>query len=216
MVKNLTKNIIFVILIFLALSGLFALFSQPFEKEKELSLTQLVAEINQEKIKKITVSGDELSIIYQDDTKAKSRKETGVALSESLINYGLDKEKLNKVEVSAQAEGGLGVWMGPILIGVLPLILFGVFFWMIFRQAKTGVNQAFDFTRARARLFGAEGHPKEKITFKDVAGLEEAKDELKEVVEFLRNPKKFLQMGARIPRGVLLLGPAGVGKTLLA
>ena len=214
--KNLTKNIIFVILIFLALSGLFALFSQPFEKEKELSLTQLVAEINQEKIKKITVSGDELSIIYQDDTKAKSRKETGVALSESLINYGLDKEKLNKVEVSAQAEGGLGVWMGPILIGVLPLILFGVFFWMIFRQAKTGVNQAFDFTRARARLFGAEGHPKEKITFKDVAGLEEAKDELKEVVEFLRNPKKFLQMGARIPRGVLLLGPAGVGKTLLA
>jgi cell division protease FtsH len=76
--------------------------------------------------------------------------------------------------------------------------------------------QAFDFTKARAKLFGAEGHPQERITFSDVAGLKEAKEELKEVVDFLKNPKKYLHMGARIPRGVLLLGPAGVGKTLLA
>jgi len=87
---------------------------------------------------------------------------------------------------------------------------------MIFRQAKTGAMQAFDFSKARARLFGAEGHSKEKITFEDVAGLKEAKEELKEIVDFLKNPKKYLQIGARIPRGVLLLGPAGVGKTLLA
>lgn len=76
--------------------------------------------------------------------------------------------------------------------------------------------QAFDFTKARARLFGAEGHPKERITFKDVAGLKEAKEELMEVVDFLKNPKKFLQMGATIPRGVLLMGAPGTGKTLLA
>jgi cell division protease FtsH len=87
---------------------------------------------------------------------------------------------------------------------------------MIFRQAKTGAMQAFDFSKAKARLFGAEGHPKEKITFKDVAGLKETKEELKEIVDFLKNPKKYLQIGARIPRGVLLLGPPGTGKTLIA
>jgi cell division protease FtsH len=101
-------------------------------------------------------------------------------------------------------------------IFVLPILLFFAFFWLIFRQAKMGATQAFDFTKARARLFGAEGQPKEKTTFKDVAGLKEAKEELKEIVDFLKNPEKYLKMGAKIPRGVLRLGPAGVGKTLLA
>jgi cell division protease FtsH len=214
--KNLAKNFIFILLIFLIISGIFTLFQNPFEEEKEITLTQLVEEINQEKVKKITVSGQELSVLYQDETKAKSRKESEAALSQSLINYGVDKEKLVGVEIEAKKEGGTMTWLGPVLLLLFPLLLFGLFFWMIFRQARTGAMQAFDFSKARARLFGAEGHSKEKITFKDVAGLVEAKEELKEVVEFLKSPKKFLQMGARIPRGVLLLGPAGVGKTLLA
>jgi len=90
------------------------------------------------------------------------------------------------------------------------------FFWFLSRQAKSGATQAFDFTKARVQLFGAEGHPKEKITFKDVAGLKEEKAELEEIVDFLKNPEKYLRMGARIPKGVLLVGPAGCGKTLLA
>jgi len=216
LMKSLAKNFIFILLIFLIISGVFALFQQPFEKEKELSITQLIKEINQEKIKKITVSGSELSILYLDDSKARSRKETEVALSQSLINYGVDLEKLKGVEIETKKEGGTWAWLGPVLILALPLLVFGLFFWMIFRQAKTGAMQAFDFSKARARLFGAEGHSKEKITFEDVAGLKEAKEELKEIVDFLKNPKKYLQIGARIPRGVLLLGPAGVGKTLLA
>jgi len=214
--KNLAKNFIFIILILLIISGVFTLFSQPSETKKEISLTQLVEEINQEKIKQIIVSGSDLKVIYQDDTEAKSRKETETALSESLINYGIDKEKLKKVGIKTEKEKENLLWLWSTLVILLPLVLFGLFFWMIFRQAKTGAMQAFNFSKARARLFGAEGHPKEKISFKDVAGLKEAKEELKEIVDFLKNPKKFLVMGARIPRGVLLMGPPGTGKTMLA
>jgi cell division protease FtsH len=214
--RNLVKNFIFILLIFLVISGVFTLLYQPREKEKTLSLTQLVEEINQGKIKKIVVADNDLSVIYQDETKAISRKESETAFSQSLINYGVDKEKLKGVEVETEKTENVLTWMGPLLLAVLPLILFALFFFMIFRQAKTGAMQAFDFTKAKARLFGAEGHPKEKITFKDVAGLKESKAELLEIVEFLKNPKKFLQMGARIPRGVLLMGPPGTGKTLMA
>jgi len=214
--KNLIKNFIFIILIFLTVSAVFSLLQNPLEKEKQIPFNQLVTDINQEKVKKITITGNDLQIIYQDDSKAKSRKESEIALTQSLLNYGIEKEKLANLEIETKNTSSVWDWLGPFLFGVLPLILFGVFFWMIFRQAKTGAMQAFDFTRARARLFGAEGHFKEKITFNDVAGLKEAKQELMEVVDFLKNPKKFLQMGARIPRGVLLMGPPGCGKTLLA
>lgn len=212
----LVKNFIFILLIFLIVSGIFALFTQPFETKEEVSLTQLVGDINQGKVKKVVVTGNNVAITYQDDSEAVSKKEIESALSQSLINYGVIQEQLSKVDIEAQEERGLMYWLGPISLFVLPLLIFGLFFWLIFRQAKAGAMQAFNFSKARARLFGAEGHPKERITFQDVAGLEEAKEELKEIVDFLKNPKKFLNMGARIPRGVLLMGPPGTGKTLLA
>lgn len=214
--KNLVKNFLFLVLLFLATSAIFSLFFNPFEGPKLLAFSQLVEDINQEKIKKITVAGNELTVIYEDDKKAVSRKEEEAALSQSLINYGVEKEKLAKIEIETKEVSSVWVWLGPVLFTILPLLLFGLFFWSIFRQARTGANQAFDFTRARVRLFGSEGQPKEKITFKDVAGLKEAKQELMEVVDFLKNPRKYLQMGAKIPRGVILIGPPGTGKTMLA
>jgi len=214
--KNLLKNIAIIILIFLAISSVFSLFSHPFENIKEISLTQLAQDINQEKVKKITVSGQDISVLYNDQTKANSMKETEASLTQSLANYGVNSDKLKNTEIDMQKEGGVWVWLGPLLIYILPLLLFVFLFASIFRQAKIGASQTFNFTKAKARLFGAEGHSKEKITFEDVAGLKEAKEELKEIVDFLKYPKKYLEMGAKIPRGVLLLGAAGVGKTLLA
>ena len=213
--KSLIKNFAIILIIFLVLSSIFTFFSSPFEEKTELSLSQVVKGINEGNIKKIVVSGNDLEITYQDDAKAFSTKEAEAALSQSLINYGVNEEKLRSVNVETKEKSDIWSWLMPLLL-ILPLLVFGIFFWMIFRQARGGAMQAFDFTKARARLFGAEGHPKEKITFKDVAGLKEAKEELLEIVDFLKNPKKFLQMGARIPRGVLLMGSPGTGKTLLA
>lgn len=214
--KKLAKNFIFVFLIFLTISGLFALFFQPFDLTKEIPLTQLVAKINQGEVKKITVSGQELSILLKDDSKVRSTKEAEIALSQSLINYGVSIARLKEIEVEPKKQGGAMAWLGPLLM-FLPLLLIFAFFFLIFRQAKSGAGQAFQFLRAPAKLFGAgKKAPKEKITFRDIAGLKEAKEEIKEVVDFLKHPKKYLKMGARIPRGVLLVGPPGVGKTMLA
>jgi cell division protease FtsH len=215
--KKVITNFLIILLLFLIISGLFALFAEPLEEKEEISITQLVREINQGRVRKITAENSELSIIFQDQTQVKSRKEETAALSESLLNFGADPEKLKAVDIELKEIQNVWVWLAPVLIVSLPFLFLIFFFWFIFKQAKTGTMKAFDFTRAKARLFGAGGiQMKEKITFNDVAGLKEAKEELKEIVDFLKNPKKYLRMGARIPRGVLLMGPPGTGKTLLA
>jgi len=212
------KNFVFIILILLIVGSVFSLLYYPATTPNEISTTQLVSDINSNSVKKITVSGDVLDVVYNDDKTATSMKESGTGLTDLLINLGVDKDSLQKVEVSNQvAKQDLWSWLTPLLIfGILPLAVFGFFFWTMIKQAKSGAVQVFDFTKAKARLFGAEGHGKEKINFKDVAGLKEAKEELVEIVDFLKFPKKYLAMGAKIPRGVLLVGAAGVGKTLLA
>jgi cell division protease FtsH len=216
--RNFFKNFIIIVLIFLLISGIFALVSpQTFKGVKEISFTELVKDINQEKIEKIKISGSELSLEYKSGEKALSRKEPDISLTEALLSYGVSKEKLQEIEIEVGKEKGstLG-WLLPLILLLLPILFFGWFFWMIFRQAKTGASQTFSFLRAPAKIFGTGRTPGEKVTFKDIAGLEEAKEEIKEVVDFLKNPKKYFKMGARIPRGVLLIGPPGVGKTLMA
>jgi cell division protease FtsH len=212
--KNLLKNFIIIILIFLTVAGVFALTSDTFQAEKDIPFSQVVQDIKQEEVKKIIVSGAELEIIYNDESKATSRKEEGISLVEVLNEREVGLEKIDKVEIDYEGESDLLTWLTPILL-ILPLIIFGLFFFSISRQAKKGSMQALSFTKAKPRLFKTDGQ-KEKITFNDVGNLKEAKEELKEVVEFLRTPKKFIEIGARIPKGILLIGPPGTGKTLLA
>jgi cell division protease FtsH len=216
--NQLLKNFILVVVILVIIGGIFSFLYLPNTQPNEISVTQLVSDINQGKIKQITVSGDNLAILYTDSKSAASMKESGTGLTDLLINLGVNKDNLQKVQfVSEPQKQELWSWLTPILVfGILPLVFFGLIFWMMFKQAKTGAMQAFDFTKARARIFGAEGHGKERITFRDVAGLKEAKEELVEIVDFLKFPKKYLAMGAKIPRGVLMVGGAGVGKTLLS
>ena len=189
--KNLGKNFFFIIVIFLVISLLFAAFAKPFEKMDVISLTQLTRDIEMGSVQRVSVTAGELTITYKEERVEKtSMKEQDAALSETLLNLGLSKEALAGVEIESKKESGILTWLAPLSFILLPLLFFAFFFFFIFRQARAGLGQAFDFTKAKARLFGSEGTSKERITFKDVAGLTEAKEELAEVVDFLKNTQK--------------------------
>jgi len=211
--SNFYKNILWAITTLIVISLVFSLFFQGQQPPKKLSLNQLAQKINAGEVSQITVNGEELKIVLSDQSKAVSKKEAEAGLTETLKNLNVDQAALQKVEISVESQSGWQFWAGILIPTLLPLIVIGFFFWFMFRQARTGVNQAFSFGRSNLRLGSLD---KERTTFKDVAGLKEAKEELVEVVDFLKNPKKFLDLGARIPRGILLMGLPGTGKTLIA
>lgn len=215
MMKNLIKNLIYILIIFLIISTIFSWLGNSGKKIKEVSLTDLVGEINEEKVQKITVRDNDLEIVLKDGSEQKSIKEES-SLTESLKNYGVEPEKLKGVQIEIKDITGLKFWLGTILPFLLPFLLIGAFLWFMFRQAQRGTTQAFGFTRSLVRMLLPQDKKGQRTTFKDVAGLKEAKEELQEVIEFLRYPEKFKAVGAKIPKGVLLVGPPGTGKTLLA
>ncbi len=214
--RNFIKNLIIILLIFFVVSGIVMVYNTPIQKVNGITLNELANQINEGKVKDIQVEGDKLNITLADDTKESSRKEAESSLSESLKNYGVDAEKLRAVSIDIKDTTGAAFWINSVIPFFLPFIIIGIFLWFMMRSAQRGNNQALSFGMSRARLIPPKGNGKKKITFADVAGAEEAKEELREIVEFLKHPKKFLDLGARIPKGVLLLGPPGTGKTLIA
>ena len=211
--KNFSKNIFWAIIAFLIITFLFSLAYQEKKAAVVLSLDQLAAKINSNEISKIVVSANNLDIELVNGEKATAKKEFESGLSETLRNFNVDANAFKKVNIEVKEESGWKYWASILIPSLLPLLIIGWFFWMMFRQAGRGMSQAMTFGKANIKLFTQF---KDRVTFNDVAGLKEAKQELMEVVDFLKNPKKYLDIGAKIPRGVLLYGAPGTGKTLLA
>ena len=204
--RNNFKNAGFVALLILFGLVVFAAFNQP-STLKDVPFSQIVNRANEGQIKRIVITGNELEITPKDQTKAteKSRKETGSSIYEQGLEQG-------KVELVNKEEKTSDLWV-MLGVNILPVVIIALILVMMFRSAQGQGNQALSFGKSRARLYGNE---KDRISFKDVAGNDESKQDLQEVVEFLKFPKKFESVGAKIPKGVLLIGPPGTGKTLLA
>ena len=213
--EKILKNLFTIILLFLLLSGIIILYQSPDKKPASVSLSELVTEINQDKVKAITIQSNILDIELQDGSKQKASKESESSLTETLANYGIDKERVNNVSIAIKEDSGWTLWLSAILPFLLPFLLIGAFIWFMLRQAQRGNAQALSFGTSRARMIDPKDK-KKRTTFADIAGAQETKTELEEIVDFLKHPKKFLSMGAKIPKGVLLLGPPGIGKTLMA
>lgn len=209
------SNLLTAVLVFLIISTLYSIITGNRNAVKEVSVSQIAQDVTNGAVKKIVVEGGMINAEYNDGSKKTSKKEVESSLSQTLVNYGVTAPELAKVEVEVKNESSLGYYALNLLPFLLPIILIGFVFWMLSRQVKGAGMQAFSFGQSKARIIDPNDQS-QKVTFKDVAGAKEAKEELVEIVDFLRNPKKFLDIGARIPKGVLLMGAPGTGKTLLA
>ncbi len=204
---NLKKILVWLLIGFLVLSFIFSLRGPIPQGDK--NLPEVLNDIKEDKIEEVGIEGESLLIKYKDGGLFSSRKEPQVSFDEVLKNAEIDPKTVN---FKVKDQSMLKAW-GNILEVLLPVVLTGVIFLWIFKQARGAQDSIFAFGRSKAKLF-AKG--KQQVKFDDVGGVDEAKKELEEVVDFLKHPKKYRALGARTPKGALLIGPSGTGKTLLA
>ncbi len=212
--KNLLKNFFIFFLIFIIIATFFSLYDSKKNQIEKIGLETLIKQINNEEISQIIVQGSKLEITLKDGKREVVKKESGQTLIEMLSDLGISNDKITKINIEIKENEGISFWIGALLPFLLPFILVGTFIYFMIKSVQGANTRAMMFGKSQAREF--RSNIKDRVTFKDVAGAKEAKEELKEVVDFLKNPKKYTELGARIPRGVLLLGSPGTGKTLLA
>ncbi len=214
---NPTRNrssIIYLLLFIAIISMVVYNFQQSTTTEEALSINEVAAEIQVGNVNRLVEDDNRLRVIDADGNEKTSHKEGTSTLVEQLKELGVTTEQLQPENITVEIKAP-SAWLGiATAFGyILPFIILAGVFWFVFRQAQGGNNAAMSFGKSRARMFTGD---QPTVTFLDVAGIEEAKEELQEIVEFLQEPEKFISLGARIPKGVLLVGPPGTGKTLLA
>jgi cell division protease FtsH len=210
-----TRNLITILIVLGAMAFLvYQQYNASTAKTQTITINQLAADLKAGTVKQVVVNSDDLEITYNDSHVARSRKESDSSLAAQLATYGVTSDQLapSKVTIEVQQPSDWGLVLN-LATYLLPVLLFGGLIYFMLRQAQGTNNQAMAFGKSRARMFTGD---QPTVTFDDVAGVDEAKEELHEVVEFLKEPEKFISLGARIPKGVLLVGSPGTGKTLLA
>ncbi|MDP3685480.1 MAG: ATP-dependent zinc metalloprotease FtsH, partial [bacterium] len=212
---NFSRRLGTVLLALAILAGIIAIYGAPIEDTPVIPLTEVAQKITNGEITKVVVQEDALILERTQGGKLRAIREVDSSITETLRNLGVSEEALRKVTLEVKRPSGVAFWLMTLLPSLLPFVLFALFMLFMIRSATTASNRAMGFGQVRAKPVG-ELPPKKKVTFRDVAGAREAKEELMEVVEFLKTPQKFTALGARIPKGVLLVGPPGTGKTLLA
>mgnify|MGYP001593951861 CR=1 FL=1 len=208
------RNIFVYVLILLAIGAILWSVRNQSQQAKPITLSELAISMARGEVEKISVSGDDLTVTYRDKTlpTATARKEPTSTGPEQLVALGVTAEAMSRVQWEVARPSDLANWL-PIIGYILPAVfVMGLIYFML-RQAQGSNNQALSFGKSRARMITGD---QPTVTFDDVAGADEAKEDLKEIVEFLKEPEKFISLGARIPKGVLLVGSPGTGKTLLA
>jgi cell division protease FtsH len=210
-----TGNLITIIVIFLLLMGAYSVIATATKPKTIIPLSQVANDIKSGQITSIRETDNDLTLTYTDGTQKTSMKDPNQDLPETLVPYGVTPVELSSVQLTIATDTGFAYWFITLAPLLLPALLLAILFWFLARQVRGAGMQAFTFGQSKARMIDP-ADTNSRVTFADVAGAKEAKEELMEIVDFLKNPKKFLDIGARIPKGILLMGAPGTGKTLLA